>query len=159
MVAAIRWTYCQRVASVSASKASVTEWGSHRTRRTKQNIDGPTAKSAIAADYIVVATGSAGSVIAEQLSADPRHRVVALEAGGNQSTWLRNTRIHAAPLTTAAAKSLLLKVLDPVVHRCQLIAELSACLLVWGMCGLGPAQVHAAQPGQRPPRQSDEHPD
>jgi choline dehydrogenase len=33
------------------------------------------------ADYVVVGTGSAGSVLAERLSADPRNQVVVLAAG------------------------------------------------------------------------------
>jgi choline dehydrogenase len=37
------------------------------------------------ADYVVVGTGSAGSVIAERLSADPRNQVVVLEAGGKDN--------------------------------------------------------------------------
>jgi choline dehydrogenase-like flavoprotein len=39
------------------------------------HIDGATA------DYVVVGTGSAGSVVADGLSADPRSEVVVLEAG------------------------------------------------------------------------------
>src|SRR5262249_14975231 len=42
---------------------------------------GPTA----VADYVVVGTGSAGSVIAERLSADPRNQVFVLEAGGKDT--------------------------------------------------------------------------
>ena len=37
------------------------------------------------ADYVVVGTGSAGSVIAERLSAEPHNQVVVLEAGGKDS--------------------------------------------------------------------------
>ena len=33
------------------------------------------------ADYVVVGTGSAGAVVASKLSAEPRSRVVVLEAG------------------------------------------------------------------------------
>ena len=38
------------------------------------------------ADYVVVGTGSAGSVIAERLSADPTTQIVVLEAGGKTPT-------------------------------------------------------------------------
>lgn len=46
------------------------------------------------ADYIVVGTGSAGSVVASRLSADPSVRVVALEAGPHDKS--RFVRIPAA---------------------------------------------------------------
>jgi choline dehydrogenase-like flavoprotein len=35
----------------------------------------------VEADYVVVGTGSAGSVVANRLSADPRSQVIVLEAG------------------------------------------------------------------------------
>lgn len=55
------------------------------------------------ADYVVVGTGSAGSVIAERLSANPRNHVVVLEAGGNDTdrrirmpvTW---TQLFRSPI-------------------------------------------------------------
>ncbi len=49
-------------------------------------VDQRVDKSVEIADFVVVGTGSAGSVVAEGLSADSKQVVAVLEAGGMETT-------------------------------------------------------------------------
>jgi choline dehydrogenase len=54
-------------------------------------------------DYVVIGAGSAGAVVANRLSADPRNRVLLVEAGPADHPWTRIPIGYAKLLTNPAA--------------------------------------------------------
>jgi choline dehydrogenase-like flavoprotein len=63
-------------------------------------------------DYVVVGTGSAGSAVANRLSADPHVRVTVLEAG----PWDKNRYIHIPATLAVKLFRCYHRAADPLAH-------------------------------------------
>ena len=71
-------------------------------------------------DYIVVGAGSAGAVVANRLSADPRHSVLLLEAGPASHPWARIPIGYAKLITNPEANWLYSGEPEPGTHNRRL---------------------------------------
>jgi len=66
-----------------------TAWSSERDRDTRPSLRSATMHLGDPFDYIVIGAGTAGCLLANRLSADPRHRVLLIEAGGRDNhPWI-----------------------------------------------------------------------
>src|SRR5438552_15705481 len=70
-------------------------------------------------DYIVVGAGSAGAAVAHRLSADPRNKMLLLEAGAGSHPWsfipVGSARLIANPAANWLYSS------EPEQHNCRRI--------------------------------------
>ena len=91
-------------------------------------------------DYIVVGAGSAGAVVANRLSADPRNRVLLLEAGPGSHPWSRIPVGYARMITNPAVNWLYASEPEPAtngrripVPRGRLLVRAVAMAFAMGM--------------------------
>ena len=64
-------------------------WSNEHDRDTRPSLRSPTMHLGDPFDFIVIGAGTAGCLLANRLSADPRHRVLLIEAGGRDNhPWI-----------------------------------------------------------------------